>query len=162
MVRNQMKLNLNFTFYGVDGFEMYRPTMEIVLSSLGKTSLIKFILAINEAVCNALRYGEGGIEEAKVKINLRFNGKYILAKVSSSSIGFDVDGYIKSFNQKNLDWWELLRKKNRGRGLWIMLTGSQKVIFSADGKEVILLFNVHNPTFNDEKELLTKVRVVRN
>ena len=161
MARNQMKLNLNFTFYGVNGFEMYRPTMETVLSSLGKTSLIKFVLAINEAVCNALRYGDGGIEEAKVKINLRFNGKYILAKVNSSSLGFDVDGYIKSF-PKNLDWWELLRKKNRGRGLWIMLNGSQKVIFSENGKEVILLFNVHNPTFNDEKELLSKVRVMRN
>lgn len=158
--KDRMKVCLNVVFHGIEGFDKYRPNVEIILCSLDKSSLIKFRLAINEAICNALRYGEGGIEKAKVRLTIRYNESIILAKISSNSSGFNVHDHLLNLNnvdQKN--WWDSLKSKNRGRGFWIMLSGSQKVIFNKAGNEVILAMQLAG-RHETEVDLLSKVHVL--
>lgn len=158
---NRMKLCMDVTFFGADGFEKYRPNVEIILSSLERTNLIKFRLAINEAICNALRYGSGGVHDAKVRVIIRYNGNYVLAKIISTSNGFDVSHYVEGLQHIDChDWWTALKGKNRGRGIWIMLSGSEKVIFNAAGNEVILATKLHKDSA--QGNLLSKVVVLKN
>lgn len=163
---NRMKIGMDYTFYGVDGFEGFRPMIEVIFSSISRTSLIAFTLAVNEAVCNALRYGKDGIDLSKVILNVRYNGKHIIAKITSDSAGFDVANYIRGLECQSGLWWECLRKKNRGRGLWIMLTGSKRVIYNATGDTVFLIFNTQEKTSTlsqDRNEtLLAKIKVLKN
>lgn len=158
---NKMKVCLNITFVGVDGFERYRPLMESVISTVSRASLLKFTFAINEAVCNALRYGHGGLDEAKVQLKIKFNDRFIVAKIGSDSEGFDVEDYVNQLNQSD-NWWEALKKEKRGRGLWIMLTGSKKVIYNSNGCEVMLVEKLTTPVNGQEGNLLNKLFVSSN
>lgn len=151
---------MNVVFNGVDGFEKYRPNVEIILCSVDKSSLIKFRLAINEAICNALRYGKEGIENTQVHLNIRYSGNFIVAKISSQSNGFDVQKHLNKLSGVDQqDWWDYLKAENRGRGLWIMLSGSQKVIYNASGSQVILAMKMNRQDHNQRK-LLSKVFVL--
>lgn len=158
-ISNKMQVDMKFAFLGIDGFENYRPVMEIVLSGLSginKTSLIAFTLAINEAVCNALRYGRNGLEAAQVKLNVFYDGKFLTAQVVSDNDGFDVKGYLNSLSI-NDDWWKSLRRKSRGRGLWLMMCGSQKVIFNECGNVVTLILDISEKELKNDKDLLARV-----
>ena len=157
--KDRMRLCMNVLFNGVDGFEKYRPNVEIILCSVDKSSLINFRLAINEAICNALRYGSGGIEQAQVRLSIRYSGNFILAKISSENNGFNVREHVEKLSEADQqDWWDYLKSKNRGRGLWIMLSGSQKVIYNASGNQVILATKINHQ--EPEKKLLSKVHVL--
>ncbi|MGL5515068.1 MAG: ATP-binding protein [Sporomusa sp.] len=155
-----MKLRISVTFRGIDGFEKYRPNVEIILCNLEQSGLSKFRLAINEAICNALRYGNGGIDDSIVRLNIRYHEQFIVAKISSDSPGFAVREYIEKLSIIDpQEWWEHLKTKNRGRGLWLMVTGSQKVIFNAAGNQVILAMRINGePTISN----LSKVYVLAN
>lgn len=154
-----MNIYMNLTFIGVDGFEKYRPIVDVLLKNLSEKSLINFTMAINEAICNALRYGDGGLDLSKVKLKFRYNGKHIIAKISSNSPGFDIQTYIHSFDENTSDWWTSIKNRNHGRGLWIMLSGSKKVIFSSDGNEVTLVTEIADTESIEEGNLLSKVYV---
>jgi anti-sigma regulatory factor (Ser/Thr protein kinase) len=156
---DRMKIGMNFEFLGVDGFEKYRPMVEIILSSISKTSLITFTLGVNEAICNALRYGSEGFDMSQVKLHVRYNGTFLIAQVCSSNAGFDVRSYLASLHDSTAEWWKDLRKRKRGRGLWLMLSGSQRVIFNASGNKVILVLNTSNQKM-DEVNLLSRVTVL--
>lgn len=164
-MRESMKVCMSTTFYGVNGFEKYRPHIEIILSSVSKLSLIGFRLAINEAISNAIRYGDS-FDDAKVAVNIRFNRKIIIAKIQSFNNGFNVKEYVENFySNPSANVWDMLKKKSRGRGLWLMLSGSERVIFSADGKEVILVTRVSDifdqqEAEKDSTKLLAKVYIV--
>jgi anti-sigma regulatory factor (Ser/Thr protein kinase) len=157
---DRMKIGMNFVFFGVDGFEKYRPAVEIILSSMSKTSLIAFTLGINEAICNALRYGNEGLDMSQVKLQVRYNGTCLIAQICSSNAGFDVKSYLAGLNDSTAEWWKDLRKRKRGRGLWLMLSGSQRVIFNASGNKVILVLNTSCKE-TDEANLLSKVTVLK-
>lgn len=163
--RNRMKIGMDYTFYGVDGFECFQPIIEKILSSISQASLVKFTWAVNEAICNALRYGKDGIDESKVNFTVRYNGRFLIAKVISNSGGFDVSGYLRDLSSQKGLWWECLKNKNRGRGLWIMLNGTKRVIFNDTGDTVYLVFNTQEQNFlaNEENEyLLSKIKVLKN
>lgn len=159
MKKNYFNLRMNLTFHGVDGFEEYRPIVHSLVGKVGD-QMNQFIYAINEAICNALCYGDGGFEVSKVKVRIRCNSKFIIAKVSSSSPGFDVHTYINNLGNDYPDWCKALRKKNRGRGIWIMLTGSEKVIFNSNGNDVILVSRISAECpDSEERELLSKIAI---
>lgn len=154
-----MRMCMNVSFNGVDGFEKYRPHIEIILCSLDKSSLINFRLAINEAICNSLRYGNGGIDQAKVRLSIRYSDRFILAKIITDNSGFNVHEYVERLSGvEQQNWWDYLKTQNRGRGLWLMLSGSQKVIYNASGNEVILAMKF-NKKYSEEN-LLSKVYVL--
>jgi anti-sigma regulatory factor (Ser/Thr protein kinase) len=158
-----MKVCMNVSFCGLAGFEKYRPHIELILSSLSVASLVKFRLAINEAIVNAIRYGDGGVNSAKVYVSIRYNIKNIVAKIRSYNEGFDVRHYIEKFQENpEVNIWESLKKRNRGRGLWLMLSGSERVLFSADGRDVILITKINNGITEKERNserLLSKVHI---
>jgi anti-sigma regulatory factor (Ser/Thr protein kinase) len=155
-------LCLKATFFGVDGFEKYRPHIEATVGSLSKESLVNFRMAISEAICNAIRYADN-TAMAKVVVQVRFKKKLIIAKVTSFNASFDVKKYLEPLRNIAADnVWDMLKTKNRGRGLWIMLSCSDRVIFSADGSDVILVTRVNQrPKMECEtRKLLSKVYVV--
>jgi anti-sigma regulatory factor (Ser/Thr protein kinase) len=160
---NHINLYMNLTFFGVDGFEKYRPMVHSLLNNVSDKNLVQFTLAINEAICNALRYGDGGVDISKVKVRLRCNSRFVIVKVSSSSPGFDIHTYIKSLDKSleddSPDWWEALKNKSHGRGIWIMLTGSEKVIFNNNGNDVILVSKIKDSAALENRELLSKITI---
>lgn len=121
--------SINIQFQGVDGFEYYRSIIGELMDGN-----VRFQMGLAEAICNAIQYGRGGPDQARVCITLRKTGKRLMAKVVSDSAGFDVQEKIRE-----LQPLEALRHKNCGRGIGMMFLSADRVLFNAIGNEVILV-----------------------
>lgn len=102
---------------------------------------IDFMLAINEAVCNAARYNINDINTCKIKIILYFNENSVKVLVSSKTI--PTSAYIIKTNLLKLkdkqSWSKHLKNKLRGRGFWIILAGVDNLYVKEDMQSILLV-----------------------
>lgn len=157
--KNLDHINLEMLFKGFDGFEKYQSVMDLVVKNVSQVGSIRFLLAVNEAICNALRYSDEGPDLSKVKVRFRCNERALIVNVRSDNHGFDVSTYLerlRNINNPN-DCWSKLKNQTRGRGIWIMATGSKKVIFNKSGNEITLINYLSD---NDQDvNLLSKISI---
>ncbi|CVK21655.1 ATP-binding protein [Sporomusa sphaeroides] len=126
---------------GINGYLDNLPIVEQFLKVHAKEFSVAFILALHEAVSNALNYGNGGYNNAKVKVSLKRKGKKMYARIVSNNNGFDVIDQINKVNQRLvLNEWDI--ENIRGRGLPIMASVCSAVWFNNSGNQVLLVLNI--------------------
>lgn len=134
-----------YEFVGDDGYDDVRGDVKAIVNRITKDyENMSFYIAINEAVSNALLYSKSGFMTAVVVIDVRKDGKFLAVQVGSDSSGFNVGRYIDSMKElvkddSYADWSEFLRDSPRGRGIWLMLTACDKVVYASKGDRVILI-----------------------
>lgn len=103
-----------------------------------------YYIAINEAVCNAVLYGNAGVADTEVQISVVIERFFIVVKVRSNSEYFDTEAFRKNLNMiaeknGNIDWRVYKKNDLSGRGIWMMLTGADFVLVESQGHEVSLI-----------------------
>lgn len=140
---NELKYQSTYYFkcMGIRGYLENLPVVEKFLNIHAKGCSLDFSIALHEAVSNALCYGKGGNDHAKVQVNLKRKGKRLYARVISDNDGFDVLSRIQVVNERQQnDSWDLT--ETRGRGLPIMANLCSHVWFNGVGNEVLLVLDV--------------------
>ena len=91
------------------------------------------LIAVTEAVNNAIWHGNKGNPEKSVQIGFENLEKKLRFTVSDEGSGFDYDGLPDPTDPKNID-------KPNGRGVFLMKNLADKVEFNRNGQEVLLTF----------------------
>ncbi len=97
------------------------------------------LVAVTEAVNNAIIHGNGLDPEKQVKVSYEVEGDRIMFTISDEGKGFDYYNLPDPTAPENLE-------KPTGRGVFLMKHLADQVIFSENGKVVELYFKTHNDT----------------
>tara|TARA_R100000951_G_scaffold85108_1_gene72818 strand:- start:206 stop:625 length:420 start_codon:yes stop_codon:yes gene_type:complete len=91
------------------------------------------LIAVTEAVNNAIKHGNGNIPSKKVTIQVQESDKDIQIKVNDEGNGFDYDNLPDPTAPENIE-------KESGRGIFLMKSLADDVTFENSGAQVILSF----------------------
>ena len=95
------------------------------------------LVAVTEAVNNAIIHGNGLDPEKQVKVSYEVEGDRIMFTISDEGKGFDYYNLPDPTAPENLE-------KPTGRGVFLMKHLADQVIFSDNGRVVELYFKTHN------------------
>jgi serine/threonine-protein kinase RsbW len=97
------------------------------------------LVAVTEAVNNAIVHGNGSDPGKKVQVTYEVEGDRIMFTVTDQGPGFDYYNLPDPTAPENLE-------KPTGRGVFLMKHLADQVIFSDNGRMVELYFKTHNDT----------------
>jgi serine/threonine-protein kinase RsbW len=97
------------------------------------------LVAVTEAVNNAIIHGNKCNPEKKVKVYYEVDGDRIMFSVADEGIGFDYYNLPDPTAPENIE-------KPSGRGVFLMKHLADQVIFADNGKTVEMYFKTHNDT----------------
>ena len=101
--------------------------------SLNEDIYGNIMIAVTEAVNNAIKHGNKNEKAKNVKLTLKIEDSSIKFVVEDEGIGFDYYNLPDPTSPENLD-------KPGGRGIFLMKNLSDEVVFEQEGKVVILEF----------------------
>ncbi|MCD6018091.1 MAG: Serine-protein kinase RsbW [Bacteroidetes bacterium] len=104
--------------------------------NVNEDSYGNILIAVTEAVNNAIYHGNQGNPEKKIKIGFESGDKNICFSVADEGAGFDHASLPDPTDPINID-------KPNGRGVFLMKNLADKVEFNNNGQEVCLTFNVN-------------------
>ena len=97
------------------------------------------LVAVTEAVNNAIVHVNGCDPAKQVKVSYEIDGDRIMFTITDQGKGFDYYNLPDPTAPENLE-------KPTGRGVFLMKHLADQVIFSENGKMVELYFKTHNDT----------------
>lgn len=101
--------------------------------NLSEDNYGNILIAVTEAVNNAICHGNKQNPDKKVNIDLLANGKSVSFVVSDEGEGFDHENLPDPTDPVNIE-------KVSGRGVFLMRQLADKVEFSEGGKQVEIVF----------------------
>lgn len=162
-------MRTHWNIEGYPGYHRIRPNLENFIKNNIKPEIVQnqLLIAINEAVCNAVRYGKSGPESTRINITLSVNKlldkNLFTLSIKSDTKKFDISKQYKKMAKDALKkeyWYENTQNDISGRGLWMMLIGVDLLTYSSDSNEVVLLkvIPTHNCNYVEKtaRELLTR------
>ncbi len=94
------------------------------------------LIAVTEAVNNAIYHGNKGNPEKNIKIGFESKDKEIKFSVTDEGNGFDFNNLPDPTDPINID-------KPNGRGVFLMKHLADKIEFNNNGQEVLLTFHLN-------------------
>ena len=104
--------------------------------NVNEDSYGNILIAVTEAVNNAIYHGNKGNPEKHIKIGFESGEKNIKFSVADEGKGFDYNSLPDPTDPINID-------KPNGRGVFLMKNLADKVEFNNNGQEVLLTFNLN-------------------
>lgn len=149
---------MNIFHYNFTGYEAYQevlPVLQEKICDVLQDDEYHFILAVNEAVCNAARYAVKGPSEAEIKIKLQITESDVTVTISSLTVPFDVVRYrenllklVENPDVSKMEWGDYTGDTDKSRGFWYMLTACDYLYMAEDGQQITLCARV---PFNPNK-----------
>ena len=93
------------------------------------------LIALTEAVNNAIHHGNGGDPEKNVSVEYSSEGKSIDFMIKDEGTGFDYENLPDPTDPKNIE-------KPNGRGVFLMKNLADEVNFHEEGRVVELKFEI--------------------
>ena len=103
---------------------------------LPEESFNKVLLCISEAVINSIEHGNRNTREKKVSVVVDCQESGLIVEVMDEGEGFDYDMIPDPTKDENI-------RKERGRGIYIIRTVSNNLIFKDKGKCVEFKIELH-------------------
>jgi serine/threonine-protein kinase RsbW len=92
------------------------------------------LIAVTEALNNAIVHGNLSHKEKAVVVDCVLNGKGLMVAVADQGDGFDYDNLPDPTAPENIE-------KPNGRGVFLMKSLADDVVFEDGGRKVTLFFN---------------------
>lgn len=134
-----------YRFTGYPAYRQYRKEIKDRITTATEDEDLNYYLAVNEAVCNAARYGTQGVLETAIQIKLKIEPDALQTKIFSSTKAFDMMAYrnqLRALAQdettKSLDWDKWLQDADHGRGIWLMLAACDFICMEKNGQFIEL------------------------
>ncbi|MBP2629493.1 MAG: hypothetical protein H6Q70_121 [Firmicutes bacterium] len=151
----------NYRFVGYEAYyQDVLPELQKKIFDALQDEDYHFILAVNEAVCNAARYALNGVQNAEIEIKLKTTEYDISATIRAKTHPFDVEHYrnelLKLLSNKelcNMEWGDYTADTEKSRGFWYMLTACDYLYMDDDGQEITLCARAPY----DSKSFTTKI-----
>lgn len=149
-----------FSFTGYQNYYQVENEIGELLARAFKHNNPRFIIAMNEAICNAAMYSICGIMSAAIEINIRLTDYDIAVNVQSTTNIFDTKKYQANLQTiakdpviAAMDWGDYMADKDNGRGIWYMLTAVDYLYFDTLGQSITLV------THTDSKIINTSTKI---
>lgn len=138
---NTMRQLFLYHFIGCNGFAaVYSQIVGILSTKLPAQDAEAVEFALNEAVSNALRYGPRGAGEAAVTVKMRFFPNRLVLRIKDQGQGFPAVEKMQEVQKKMLgDIFAEMITSSQGRGIIIMLSVVDRVLYNSSGNEVMLI-----------------------
>lgn len=136
MIQTELKtLNISSSF---ENMQLVERMVEDVCDTcrINEDSYGNILIAVTEAVNNAIYHGNKGDINKNIKIGFHSHEKDIQFSVADEGTGFDYQNLPDPTDPQNID-------KPNGRGVFLMKNLADKVEFNNNGQEVLLTFNVN-------------------
>lgn len=135
--------------YDLVGYDAYfEKALPEIQETLGRALMDEnflFLIAINEAVCNAARYSVEGQDKAEIHLELIVTAEDVTAVVECLTQPFDAEKYRQELKRlatreelKNMPWSDYTGVSVRSRGFWMMLMAVDHLWVEAGGNRVTL------------------------
>ena len=132
---------------------------------IDKAEYIKFFLAVNEAVGNAIRYKKEPSNEQMVYMNIYVMPKeYLMFKIVSNTEAGDSKKLLNKLHalKDKEAWTDAFKKKLGGGGYWIILEGVSEVYIDKDIHTVYLIKNFNDTDMDKTpKKLINKLHLLQ-
>jgi len=150
----------SYRFTGYAAYQDILPELQKKICENLCDDEFHYVMAVNEAVCNAARYCVDGLQNAEIEIELRIMQADIATTIRAKTKPFDVVLYrkqlLKLLEDKaicNMEWGDYTADTEKSRGFWYMLTACDYLYMADDGQEITLCaMTPYNP-----HELTTKI-----
>jgi serine/threonine-protein kinase RsbW len=106
------------------------------------------LIALTEAVNNAIHHGNKSNPNKEVNINFNAEGSLLKFTIKDDGPGFDYENLPDPTDPKNIE-------KPHGRGVFLMRNLADEIEFNDEGSTVIMHFNLENELLKEvqkEKE----------
>ena len=143
-----------FSFVGYKNYPAISQKLQMYLGNFyiaDQEKLMRFQIAVDEAVLNATKYGLAGWEKTKVSIKISMTGDFIYFTVSSHTTGFDAFSFqrklknmLKDENYRAMTWNDYTGDTEKGRGVWFILSAVDLLFMDAEGQAVTLSLNTRS------------------
>lgn len=138
--------NHSFEVIGYDDYcEKVMPKLEDLLARTLQDSEGHYMIAINEAVCNAARYAVAGHDNVCIQLDMLINDGDIKTAVQADTLPFDVLQFRKEMaelaedeNIAEMEWGDYTGHSKSSRGYWYMLMACEYLYIDTTGKKVTL------------------------
>lgn len=115
-------------------YQRVRARVRNVLGDVAGDEAGKIFIALGEALNNAAR------ESMDIRVRLNLLGRRLVLRVRDEGAGFDGNRFVQSVSQRGLSGvFEERLGAEGGRGIMIMLSWMDQVVYSRDGREVLLM-----------------------
>ncbi len=115
-------------------YQRVRARIRNVLGDVAGYEAGKVFIALGEALNNAAR------ESTDIRVKLNLLGRRLVIRVRDSGAGFDGNRFVQSVSQRGISGvFEERLGAEGGRGIMIMLSWMDRVVYSRDGREVLLM-----------------------
>lgn len=134
-----------YEFVGYQNYEKTQKKIETLLFDAFEAENYRFLMAVNEAVCNAARYSIYRPQNARITIEVRIMNYDVAAKVSSATSPFRASEYQKKLrrilddkNACEMEWGDYLGFQLASRGFFYMLSAVDYLYVDEKGQHVTL------------------------
>lgn len=157
-----MVQKIKFRFTNYDNYPFDEISSLIFSNVKNKDSSLKLILAVNEAVSNAIRYSVDLIGECKIKITTIITESKITFIISSKTRNcraIKIKQKMYKFKRKD-SWAQAIKGRPNGRGMWIILEGVSKLILDENMNWITLEKKLNEKIENETSlKLLRKMKI---
>ena len=95
-------------------------------------------VAVNEALANAMECRDGVARPHQVRLRINAVGRRLIVRVKSTRMGFAGNALLERLRSRPEDVFAFGGHESMGRGVPLMLSLSDKILYSRDGTEVLL------------------------
>jgi PAS domain S-box-containing protein len=99
-------------------------------------------VAVNEAIANALECRDGISRQNRAKIRFNRIGSRLIVRVQTSRMGFAGNALLKRLRAKPEELFSFGEDEGMGRGIPIMLSATDRMIYNDDGTELLLAWRL--------------------
>lgn len=120
--------------------------------NINNTYFGNILVAVTEAVENAIRHGNRADSEKKVRITFRSEEKGLIFSIEDEGEGFDHEAYLQ----------QELETGDDGRGIAMISKLSDKVVWLKGGRKIEFEFHIRSLDFAKSSERINLLRQYAN
>ena len=129
-------------FNGFGDYQRFRSEVSrIIASVVGKDHSMQEV-AVNEALANALECRDGASRQHRVRLRFHRIGRWFTVRVRTTRMGFAGNAMLRRLRANPEAYFSFGEDVGMGRGLPIMLSAADRMLYNDDGTELLLAWNL--------------------
>jgi PAS domain S-box-containing protein len=127
-------------FGGYGDYQRLKGEISKILTEVTGLAHSLFEVAVHEALANAMECRDGVPRQHKARIRFNKIGSRLIVRVKTSRIGFAGNAILRRLRSHPEEMFSYGEDASMGRGIPMMLSIADKMIYNSEGTEVLLVW----------------------